>query len=232
MHEHLEIILPPVPGVAMPTLDHLRSAVEQILEPFHVEAEGEDRRPSFYDWYVIGGRFAGEKMTASLDQDKLAEFQNWCEAEQLTVSGVRAGKQELQPKSQIPKVDAKWGKLFPEFAGYPCPLFKHSNDQYDHGGVSGQLPDDILHFRDIPRSMKCHRVIVAGPQHSGDGLDAEWMIAEDQWNGCNHMPIAWDRTLGDALNQYMEYIGRYREEFRGKYIPTDNWLVVTVDYHS
>ena len=65
MHYHLEIIMPPTKDV--------EEAVRQVLEEYSESWTDEDGNPSsraFYDYYVIGGRYSGEKLQAGLDQSK------------------------------------------------------------------------------------------------------------------------------------------------------------------
>src|SRR6185312_2392586 len=103
MHYQLEIIMPPVADV--------KTAVAQILEPFDEQGEDEDGNPNahgFWDWYVIGGRWAGAKLEAMFGPERLKAFRAELAERNVTISGVRFGKQELQPADQIPMVDALW----------------------------------------------------------------------------------------------------------------------------
>ena len=123
MHSHTEIIMPPT--------DDIEAAVKQIMAPFNEQPDDDDEdvRSSFWDFWVIGGRWAGHKLQAGLDQDKLKAFHDAMTQRKVTVDSIQGGKQALKPESQIPVVDAMWHEFFPETTG-PCPLFKHSNDQY------------------------------------------------------------------------------------------------------
>ena len=58
------------------------------------------------------------------------------------------------------------------------------------------------------------------------------MISDDIWNGVMHVKTQWDGKLKTALDAHSEKIKRYRDEYREKRTPKDDWLVVTVDYHS
>jgi hypothetical protein len=233
MHYHCEIVLPPE------TAD-IESAIASVMKPFDEKPSrniDEDMgRYSFWDFYVIGGRFAGDKQIQMLDQAKLDEFSRWCTEQKITCSGVQCGKQELNPASQIPIVDAKWNELFPQPGNVmvACPLFRHSNDQYADG-IAGAIQGDISRLGDS-KNIKCNRVIFTGPSYRGGErtgpLEAVFMLTEDEWNGCNHMPVKWDQTLGDALNQYTERLAHYAEQYRNQMQPNDNWICVTVDYHS
>ncbi len=108
MHYHLEVILPPV--------GNIEDAANQILEPFNEQGEDEEgqrNQHAFWDWHVIGGRWAGAKLEAVLDPKKKDEFFAELTKRNITVSGLRAGKEKLEPESQIPMVDAPWNEFFP-----------------------------------------------------------------------------------------------------------------------
>jgi hypothetical protein len=229
MHRHCEILIP--------ATDDVEGAVSAVMAKFN---EGtDDREPgAFWDWYVIGGRFAGNKLLAKYDKAKLDAFYDWLHAEKVTVSGLQCGKQELSPPSQREKVDAKWNEMFPSAqADAPCPLFAHSNDQYGRAG-NGTLPDDVLKVGDVPERLRMERVIIAGRGYNSESrdwtgeLEAKFMLASDAWNGCNHMPVKWDGSLADALAQYRESLSSCKPEYAAQSNPTDDWLAVTVDYHS
>lgn len=224
MHYHLEIIMPPA--------DDIESAVNTILAPFREEGTDEDGKPNrhvFWDWFVIGGRWAGAKLQAQLDPAKLQAFNDKLTEMQVTVSSLQAGKQELKPESQIPVVDALWAEYFPEQKGKPCPLFAHSNNQYDGKDL---LPDDVMRFADVPPSLPMSRVIFAGWDYEEKKLEAKFMLADSIWNGCNHEDTAWKQTLKDAVELFKAKHKDYTTEYVKKITPQDNWLVVTVDYHS
>jgi hypothetical protein len=226
MHHHLEIVMPPT--------DRIEDAVGSVMARF--DENGKDTHRAFWDWWVIGGRWAGTKRMARYDKEKLDAFDKWGLEEGLTVSGFQAGKPELNPKSQIAKVDAKWQEMFPSDPPIPCPLFAHSNNQYDHG-AGGRLPEDVALLRDVSRTLTMSRVIIAGPKsylEEGEtpGPEATFMLVDEEWNGTNHMKVAWDGTLGGALDAFKKHIEHYRPEYAETITPKDDWLVVTVDYHS
>lgn len=226
MHYHLEIIMPPTNDV--------EQAVKEILAQFDesgTDEDGEPNRYTFWDWWVIGGRWAGEKVKAQLDQDKLKEFYDELNKLNITVSGLQAGKQELKPASQIPAVDALWLKFFPDSKVKACPLFNHYNDQYQK--VS-DLPDDVMKYSDIPEGLTASHVIVAKDHWDKDvgGLEAAWMMNDSVYNGVNFTDTKWDGTFKGAMEMYIDSLKNYRDEYKEKYTPNDDWIVVTVDYHS
>jgi len=227
MHYHCEIVIPPTDDVA--------SAVASVMAAFDEngkDEDGERNSHAFWDFYVIGGRWAGTKAMAKFDKAKIEEFEAWMTAEKLTVSGLRAGKQRLSPDSQRAKVDDKWNEMFPSEKFVPCPMFAHSNDQYAKAGpLAGAIDGDVMRLGDLPPGLECGHVIVAGPRYDGTGLHAKFMLKDDAWNGVNFMKVDWDGTVTSALAKYAEKIRDYQDEFREKATPTADWLVVTVDYH-
>lgn len=231
MHYHCEIVIPPTADI--------EGAVRSVLAQFDENGDDKEgyRRHSFWDFWVIGGRWAGHKLMARYDTEKVDAFMQWCQDERVTVSGLQCGKQELSPNSQIAKVDAKWNEMFPAAIPVPCPIFAHSNNQYGKG-LSGTLPNDVCRLSDVPERLTCSRVIFAGPswesetkEHTGP-LEATFMLTDTAWNGCNHMKVDWDGRFASALEKYSESIKHYRDEYAARITPKPDWLVVTVDYHS
>jgi hypothetical protein len=52
------------------------------------------------------------------------------------------------------------------------------------------------------------------------------------WNGVNYVESNWDGLVVTAIDRAKEKMGRWESGFREVVMPKDNWLVVTVDYHS
>ena len=235
MHYHCEIIIP------SGTQD-IEAAVKSVMAKFDEsiphDHEKYSNKNSFWDFYVIGGRFAGSKQIAKYDKEKLDAFNKWCTDEKITVSGLTFGKQEIYPSDQIPKVDNKWNELFPHSSGkiVPCPMFKHSNDQFGRNGGS-MIEGDISALGDS-HGITCCRVIFAGASYESKSeertgsLEAIFMLSDSVWNGVNHMDVTWDGTIGDALRQWNERLNCFAEGYKNQMQPKDDWLCVTVDYHS
>ncbi|MDR3582515.1 MAG: hypothetical protein P4L67_04550 [Candidatus Pacebacteria bacterium] len=214
----------------MPPVDDIKAAIEQVLKPFDENGENEDGNRSnhaFWDFYVIGGRFAGVKLEAMFDADRLRAFNTELANQKVTVRGVQFGKQELAPSSQIPMVDALWCESFPESPIKVCPMFRHYNDQHED---SNGFPD-IMRLGDVPASLKAFRVIVAGPNHRGE-LEATYMIQGDMWNGVSWVDTRWDGLVRSTVDALREKLGDYKPEYAARNTPNDDWLAVTVDYHS
>jgi len=230
MHCHCEIVIPPLHSRELDE-EYITAAVSAVMSPFDENRDDEDSRGiAFWDWYVIGGRWAGAKLMERLGKDRIDAFYEWLRNEGITVYALNMGKEELSPAKQIPMVDDKWTEMFPEAAG-PCPIFRHSNDQYREF-----LSGDIATIADTPRTLKCARVIFAGHGFTenewGGALEPKFMLSESVWNGYNYMPISWDGTFGAALNDYLKTLDVMAPEYVQAMTPTENWIVVTVDYHS
>lgn len=223
MHTHLEIVMPPT--------DDVKAAVGQILRPFQVE--GIDRLASysryrFWDFYVIGGRYSGAKLLAMFDSERRKEFDAELQRRGVTVSGFTCGKQELDPASQIPMVDRLWVEFFPNSPIKACPLFSHYNDQYIH---SDGFPD-ILRIEDMPQSLEAGHVIVAAFDPVDEGFEAEYMVEEFVNNGVTLFKTGWDGLVASALADHKERLKKCHPKMEERCTPKDDWLVVTVDYHS
>src|ERR1700689_5540903 len=150
MHYHLEVIMPPA--------DDVRVAITEIMKPFD-EGEEDSHHP-FWDWWVIGGRWSGNKLLSTVGS--LDQFYERLKAMKITVSSITCGKQTLSPPDQADKVNALWNEIFPDAPMKECPLF----DSYKGGD------GDVMAYGELPTSIGCERVIVAAPNYKGEGLEA------------------------------------------------------------
>lgn len=210
----------------MPPTDDVGAALEQILKPFDEQGQDEDGTPNhntFYDYFVLGGRWSGSKAEALIDRDRRKAFSAMLQEKNITVSGLQMGKPELAPASQIPVVDALWREWFPESGLSVCPLFAHSGEQ---------LSMDVCELSKLPAGLTAARVIVAGLDYKGEKLDAKYMTSEMIWNGVNFEDTKWDGTVQSALDEHIKRTKHWREDYREANTPKPDWLVVTVDYHS
>lgn len=219
MHNLLEIIIPN-------KTEDIKTAVSQVMEPF--DENGEEPTVAFWDFYSIGGRFAGQKLIHTFDKVKLDKFYNLLEENKITVSGFQCGKQEISPSSQIPLVDELWNSLFTENDNRPCPIFKHSNDQYDNYGI---ICGDIMPVKEC-LDFKCGHIIIAAKQEYNGKYGAEYMLQDCIWNGVIHQDTNWNGEIGSCVESFTERIKTYRDEYKAKFSDIQNWLSVTVDYHS
>ena len=230
MHYHCEIIMPPVAE------EQVEAAVASIMKAFDENPEAEDAEyfckdeegdddpykwpynpHAFWDWYVIGGRWSGEKLKRSLDSEKFKAFCEEFDRRQFTVSGVTAGKQDLNPDSQIEAADALWREHFPDTIDQ-CPLLDHAGDR---------LPGDLGTLGECPKELTACRVIIADAE--GTTL---WMVEDSVWNGTNFQETSWSGKVWDAIDQWEGRLKDAKEEYRVPKMPSDEWLAVTVDYHS
>lgn len=227
MHYHCEIIIPPGHDIV--------KAVKTVMAPFSENLDRDDEDASgkpFWDFYIIGGRFAGRKAERALDPAKLAEFKKWMNGEEIKVKGLVCGKEEISTEEMTAKVDAKWREMFPG-GGPKCTLFRHSNDQY---AKEEWLPGDVMPLAELPADLTASRVIVAAPSRDGKAwtgdLTAKFMQQEDFWNGVTLVDAAWDRKVQSAIDAHKSQLERGSDDYRKCASPTDEWLAVTVDYHS
>lgn len=210
-HYHLEIIMPPT--------DDIAGAVAAILAPFDENLEKSSH--AFWDYYLIGGRWSGTKMMHLIGADKIAAFREHLNAQKITISSVQFGKPTLMPTNQKARVDQMWREAFPASPVKECPLFDY------YSGTAG----DVMMLAETPRDTPCAHIIIAGPGYERS-VEALSMLQTDVWNGVELQPTAWDGTIGAALNFWTKHLENYREEWRPTRTPADDWLVVTVDYHS
>jgi hypothetical protein len=222
MHYHLEIIMPPTEDIV--------ASVAEIMTPFDEngrDEDGEANQHAFWDFYSIGGCWAGYKAELGLDQRKLQQFRQWLLDEKVMVKGVICGKQELADVATIAKVDTKWREMFPD-GGDRCTLFRHSNDPYKE-----YLPGDVLRICALPEKLTASHVIIAAPRFSDENkLEASYMIQESAWNGVKFMETKWDGLVLSAVAMYRDKLSRYAEDWREKCTPREDWVSATVDYHS
>lgn len=212
MHYHMEIVMPPTDDVA--------AAVEKILAPF--SENDEEARHAFWDWYQLGGRYSGAKLEARVPKEKREAFFVALKQMGVTVSGLQWGKQELSPASQAPAVDALWREMCPG-AGATCPIFKHSGE-----GV-GVL--DICTLSEVPDELAAYSLIIAGPNYAGELAAAE-LSHQSIWNGVTHQDTTFKGGVKAAIDEFLERINSYTDEYKERLTPKPDWLVVTVDYHS
>jgi hypothetical protein len=216
MHYHAEIIMPPTTDV--------EAAVTEILAQFDENQEDNEdysTKHAFWDWWQIGGRYSGSKVEALVSKEKRDAFFAALADLKVTVSGLVWGKQELSPASQIPAVDALWREMCPG-SGDVCPAFKHSGDS---------MAMDVCRLADLPASLSAYTLIVAGPGYQ-DKLQAQHLAHQSIWNGVTHQDTTWKGNVSEALAEWREKSKSYRDDYREKITPRDDWLVVTVDYHS
>ena len=222
MHARLEVI--------MPKTDDVEGVLTELLSPFSENAEGDEARgDQFFDWWVIGGRFAGAKLEASLDPMKIQSFYDELQNRKVTCSGIQCGKQTLIPSSQAEMVDSLWRDFFPESGISICPLFSHSNDQYDSGD---SLPGDICSVSEIPPELTAERVIIAALDWEGEKISAWRMEQKDFWNGCNNVSSDWDGKVFSAIERSNNATQNYTDEAKEKYTVRQDWICVSIDYHN
>ena len=224
MHAVCEIVIPPGWDIGQ--------SVKEVMEHYaELDDDGKLGSASWWDWFVIGGRFSGHKAEARIGHEKLQAFREELNRRKVTVSGLQCGKPELSPADQIPMVDALWREMCPGH-GKRCILFDHARDQY---GKSGIYDDDVCRVGNLPESLSCERLIVATPCWWGDDkgkkLEPVRHLATEYWNGTEHQKSDFDGLVKPALAKMM----MEKAEGKGRMKQcdlTDDWLCITVDYHN
>ena len=110
-------------------------------------------------------------------------------------------------------------------------------DYYEIGGrVWRTMPYDVGTLADCLTDLADQpiwRLIVAGPRLNDENrLDVASMWVAEQWNGTTYEPTGWDRTIKHALRLHKARLVDLDETHREARTPRDDWLGVTVDYHS
>lgn len=219
MHYHAEVLMPPQNDVM--------DGLDKVLRSFNDDESAFPEDESYYqylglwDYWVVGGRWSGAKMKASLGEEKINLFREELAKREITVSGIQFGKQELSPASQIPLVDSLWQEWFPD-SSERCLLFKHAGDVMDY---------DICPLSDVPDNLKAKNLFIAGNGYN-DELDCKHLLCASYWNGCNHQPTKWNGNVLDGVKEYIASMNNYKDEYKDKCTPKDDWVCVTIDYHS
>lgn len=216
-HYHLELVMPPTADV--------EAAVTQILAPFDEALDRDDELANghpFFDYWRIGGRWSGAKVQAMFSKERMDAFNAALNEAKVTVSGLRFGKETLQPADQIGKVDAMWREHFPESPIKECPLFDH------YKGDIG----DVMKLEQVPDGLMACRVIVAALDYRCTNLEAVHMVEDEHWNGVSWVKSTWSGKVSDAIAEHVKRIEGRADGYRAKCTPAPDWLVVTIDYHS
>ena len=58
------------------------------------------------------------------------------------------------------------------------------------------------------------------------------MVQTKIWNGVNFLNTDWNGEIQTALDSHKKDVSLLREDVQNKLTPNDDWLVITVDYHS
>lgn len=216
MHYHIEILMPPT--------DDVEGAVSKALFDFCEENDDQYKAArGWWDWYEIGGRWSGEKQNVLLGRDKIKAFYDELTERGVTVSGFRAGKEQLEPRSQVQEVDALWRERFPGH-GDVCPLFSHAPDRMDA---------DVMELGKVSGALTCERFLVVNP-HDDEYCAGEtrFLLNKEIWNGMNRETTTWNGTVAQAMLMLGEHDAGFTAEWLATHKPQLDWPMVTVDVHS
>lgn len=207
-HYIAEIVLPPdVPIV---------KGVKDVMDYFKDEDNG---HAEWWDFYIIGGRFSGNKIESSIDPKRLEAFKEHLVEIKVTVHALTAGNPSLYPTSQIKMVDALWREWFPG-CGDACLLFSHARDQYRKDGY---YSDDVCKVSEVHERLQCDRLIVA--RIFEDKLYPARMLVTSLYNGVEWQGTEFDGNVKRGLQAIND--DKYRKNSM-----TPDFNVITVDYHN
>ena len=219
MHYRGEIVIPPV--------DNVEEFINEMLEPWNEKykymetATSDKQNPyAFFDYFVVGGRYNGDKVLDSLPENGRERFYKRLNAEHVTVSGIQFGKQTLQPTSQKSLVDSIWCEMFPDNILKECPLF----DNY-----KGNMWD-IMPLANIPQQTEAYYVIIAKADVSKPNVSH--IFQKEVWNGKDWLECKFDGCVTTALEMVNKKLDHLDETARAAFLPNEKWLCVTVDFHS
>ena len=173
MHYCLEIIIPSMER------DQIAETIEHILDPFS-EYNEDPHATTFFDWYVIGGRWNGTKAQQFISKERIDEFYAKLNEMKVTVSSVIAGKQHLSDEFVEP-VNELWKEMFADTPFNHCPIFDNWESRYTD---ALDYPGNVMKLGDLHPDTSCARVILAGP--------------EQRWNHETHE----SENTGDLLRQH------------------------------
>lgn len=213
MHYHAEVWVPKVEWAV--------DLVGRLMELY--SENNEDSRHSFWDWYVIGGRWSGEHTQWVLKKRYPEQYEKfWKEFEKNELGWVSKTKSEASQKARAVEL---FKKTFPKWKG---PLIV-GRDIYHKEGMS----DDIMEATKIEWDLfSCATMIL--PIDSSD-------CQEDFKKEAETDPYHLGRRIGPRHNLYLSEIWngsvfqKTAEDFKKIIVDRgfDKWgYWVTVDYHS
>ena len=123
-----------------------------------------------WDWFVIGGRWSGEKLLAKLDKDRLKAF--WVEFKK---RGYGWPSAEHSDEERRRDSQALFMEFFPDFKG-EIPVWR---DQYKREGGEG----DVAKVEDLPETLSCHTLILPGKRRAE-------VLQIEEWNGKDFVKTA------------------------------------------
>ncbi len=216
MHFHLEIIMPPT--------DKIEEEISHILAPF--DEGNEESRNAFWDWYQIGGRWTGTKDGF----DPASDENNVERCELCNGTGFRTDNVGETARAAEPTYTCNSCGKWQEGGTWTHSEFgagKHLKWPTQWAQYKG----DIMLLRDVKPDQKAFRVIIAGQNHAGTGMEAVFMAAKDNWNGVSFDESKWDGSLADAIAKHKARAAHYTPAYAEKVTPTDEWIAVSIDYH-
>ena len=201
-HYHVELILPPTPRF------EIRERVLEILLPLR-KGDDEATWPAdpLFDWYKIGGRFAGTKHGLRCDPERRRKFYEELYSDEFT-SDDDLSKLGFWGDDQLPAVNALWRKWFPEDEVGICPFI----------GPYPTRDQDICRVDRISDELKADTVVVGN-----EANQVVLRLKTEIWDSIKRKFIdtGFDGSVLDALRRCRA----------AGVEPAGDWLAVTLDCH-
>ena len=85
---------------------------------------------------------------------------------------------------------------------------------------------------EIPAELECATFIVVGPADK-EGLEICHMLRDSIWNGVTWQDTQFDGNVMRAIDDWADKLKRvYSEKYAETHAIRDDWLCITLDYHS
>lgn len=202
-HYHVELILPPTPRLGWA----LEERILEILLPLR-KGDDEATWPAdpLFDWYKIGGRFAGTKHGLRCDPERRRKFYAALYSEAFATDEFT--KLGFWGDNQLPAVNALWRTWFPEDEVGICPFI----GPYPTGD------QDICRVDRIPDELKADTVVVGN-----EANQVVLRLKTEIWDSARRrfLDTGFDGSVLNALRQCRA---------QGVAL-AGNWLAVTLDCH-
>ena len=149
MHYHYELLIPPT--------DQPHFTITNIMDAYMLCDSCHNNSDAIGDWYVIGGRWAGEKLIKSLDPQKIKSYKKELKQSELRVMSVQAVKPTPCDKKNSLLADQVWRKHFPDINENP--FMSDYSDQYEND------LRDVWKLKDVPKNLTASGLIVTHSHH-------------------------------------------------------------------
>ena len=226
MHEHLEMFLPPQAS------ENIEVWITNLLTPFAVhykdEQYGDPNPYAFYDYYRIGGGYAGRHLLQRIDPDGSRTREIWADYRALFDNQKH---RDLDDEAVELRHRNLWRNHFPD-GGPICPLFQSNVKVESDICLVGELAPGLTAARMFVAQNRNGDTAGELPEHLNMHSVCFYMLCVEVWNGANLQRTDWNGLVSDGIERQQAHVRQhYRQEFYQDYAINDDWLVATIDYH-